>query len=85
MKVKKMGTEKMKAWYNFSSVEATGDSEVEEAVVEQQLGGSDLERDIANQYTKFNCKQPKIHINHRTKKNASFEENPDGNKAQKYI
>jgi len=46
--VKKMGTEKMKAWYNFSSVEATGDSEVEEAVVEQQLGGSDLERDIAN-------------------------------------
>lgn len=48
MKVKKIGTEKMKAWYNFSSVEATGDSEVEEAVVEQQLGGSDLERDIAN-------------------------------------
>ena len=78
MKVKKIGTEKMKAWYNFSSVEATGDREVDEAVVEQQLGGSDLERDIANQYTKFNYKQPKIHKNHRTKKNASFEENPDG-------
>lgn len=78
MKVKKIGTEKMKAWYNFSSVEATGDREVEEAVVEQQLGGSDLERDIANQYTTFNYKQPKIHKNHRTNENASFEENPDG-------
>lgn len=85
MKVKKIGTEKMKAWYNFSSVEATGDREVEEAVVEQQLGGSDLERDIANQYTKFNYKQPKIHINHRTQKMQAVKRTQMGNKAQKYI
>lgn len=41
MKVKKTGTEKMKAWYSFSSVKASGEDE-EEEVVKQQLGGSDL-------------------------------------------
>lgn len=46
MTVKKTGTAKMKAWYSFSSVEATGDCELVEAVVEQQLRGSDSERDI---------------------------------------
>ena len=47
--MKKIGTEKMKAWYSFSSVEAKEeDEEEEEGGFEQQLGGCDLKRDITS-------------------------------------
>lgn len=50
MKVKKTGTEKMKAWYSFSSVGAKEVREEAEGgdAVEQQVGDSDLEWDITN-------------------------------------